>query len=79
MKTHPGAAQPGVQAVRITANGKLHEVASRSTVADLLTALRLDVARVVVELNGEPLERERFDTVLQGGDRVEIAQMVGGG
>lgn len=79
MKTRPSAERSRVQAVRITANGKLREVAMHSRVADLLAAFRLDAARVVVELNGEPLERERFDALLRAGDRVEIAQMVGGG
>ena len=79
MKARLGAEQADVKALRITANGKPREVAMESTIAELLAALGLDAARVVVELNGEPLERERFGAALQAGDRVEIAQMVGGG
>jgi len=36
--------------------------------------------QVVVEHNGRALERERFArTVVSEGERIEIAQMVGGG
>jgi thiamine biosynthesis protein ThiS len=66
--------------ISIVANGKHKEVAADSTVADLLTAIGLDAARTLVELDGEPLDRARFgDTKLAPGARVEVAQMVGGG
>lgn len=62
------------------ANGKAETAESGTTVADLLAAAALQPMLVVVEYNGEPLERERFaDTALREGDRIEIAQMVGGG
>ncbi|MBC5806818.1 MAG: thiamine biosynthesis protein ThiS [Candidatus Eremiobacter antarcticus] len=64
----------------VTANGKTRAVGSGTSVSDLLVQLGLDAARVVVEHNGEPLKRDRFSaTVLQAGDALEIAQMVGGG
>ena len=66
--------------VVVIANGKPLETAAGATVADFLRALDLAAAQVVVEYNGEPLERERYDrTALREGDRLEIAQMVGGG
>jgi len=66
--------------IQILANGKAREVVDGSTVAALIASLGLDAARTIVELNGEPLERNRFeDTKLRRGARIEIAQMVGGG
>ena len=64
----------------ILANGKPRSAAEGATIADFLRGLELEAARVIVEYNGEPLERERFArTKLHAGDRLEIAQMVGGG
>jgi len=69
--------QPGLSA---SVNGKPRSVPSGSTVADLLAELELRPMQVVVEHNGRALERERFArTVVSEGDRIEIAQMVGGG
>lgn len=66
--------------ITVVANGKPRTAASGSTVADFLRALDLPAAQVIVEYNGEPLERARYDrTQLRAGDRIEIAQMVGGG
>jgi thiamine biosynthesis protein ThiS len=66
--------------VRFIANGKPREAADGSTVADILRELALPLPQVIVEYNGEPLERDAFGaTRLRAGDRVEIAQMVGGG
>ena len=65
---------------QIVANGKTREVRTGSTVSEFIESLGLDAARTIVELNGEPLERNRFkDTKLAPGARIEIAQMVGGG
>ncbi|MBV8365982.1 MAG: sulfur carrier protein ThiS [Candidatus Eremiobacteraeota bacterium] len=62
------------------ANGKSREIASGTTIADMLAQAGLQTMQVVVEYNGQPLARERFaHTHIAAGDRVEIAQMVGGG
>jgi thiamine biosynthesis protein ThiS len=64
----------------VTANGKSRAVDEGETIARLLERLGLPADRVVIEHNGEPLERGSFSlTRLQAGDRIEIAQMVGGG
>ena len=64
----------------VTANGKKRTVSDGASINDLLSELRLSAERVVVEHNGKPLRREFFSqTTLQSGDRLEIAQMVGGG
>lgn len=66
--------------IQILANGKTREIPPDSTVGAFIESLGLDVARTIVELDGEPLERNRFkDTKLVPGARIEVAQMVGGG
>jgi len=70
----------GASAIEFIANGKPRRAAQGCSVADLIHELGFAPAQVVVELNGEPLERKRFATApLRSGDRIEIAQMVGGG
>jgi thiamine biosynthesis protein ThiS len=64
----------------IVANGKPRTAGAGTSIGDFLRKLDLAPAQAIVEYNGEPLERERFDqTPLRRGDRIEIAQMVGGG
>lgn len=60
-------------------NGARREIEWGTTIAVLLGQLGLAPAQVVIEHNGEALARERFDMELHDGDRLEIAQMVGGG
>ena len=51
-----------------------------SPAAGVLAARGHDTARGVVERNGEILPRERFaQTLLCGGDSLEIVHFVGGG
>jgi len=66
--------------VTFSANGKPRSAPPGTTVADLLAAAALEPLQVFIEYNGEPLERDRYaTTVIAQGDRIEIAQMVGGG
>jgi thiamine biosynthesis protein ThiS len=66
--------------VTFSANGKPRSAAPGTTVAELLAAAALEPLQVFVEYNGEPLARDRFGaTTIAQGDRIEIAQMVGGG
>jgi thiamine biosynthesis protein ThiS len=66
--------------MRITANGKPYEVESGTTVAGFIRSRELDPRFVVVERNGEPLERDRYGKVrLSDGDRLELVRAVAGG
>jgi thiamine biosynthesis protein ThiS len=66
--------------IAVLANGRRTPAPEGATVSDLLAEFRLAESQVVVEFNGEPLERSRYRvTRLHEGDRIEIAQMVGGG
>ncbi len=63
-----------------TVNGRPHDLESGETVARLLERLGWSGRFALVELNGEPVERERFGEVgLAAGDVVLVARPVAGG
>ena len=64
----------------VVANGKPRTVDDGATIADLLVEIGWRPEWVVVEYNGEPLERARYPNVrLSAGDRLEIVRAVAGG
>jgi sulfur carrier protein len=66
--------------MRITANGKPYEIGHGTTVASFIRLRDLDPRFVVVERNGEPLERGRYEDLrLAEGDRLELVRAVAGG
>ena len=66
--------------MRVTANGQRFVVEAGTTVAGFIRMRSLDPRYVVVELNGEPLDRARYDeTGLGEGDRLEVVRAVAGG
>ncbi len=66
--------------VILTVNGDDVTLRDGSTVLDLLAHLGLGAAWVLVERNGEPVERARLaTTVLVEGDRLELVRAVAGG
>jgi thiamine biosynthesis protein ThiS len=61
-------------------NDEPHELADGATVTALLTSMELGPKWVVVERNGEPVEKRDMDaTVLADGDRLELVKAVAGG
>jgi sulfur carrier protein len=65
--------------MRVTANGEVLEV-PEGTVADFIQGRGLHPRFVIVELNGEPLERSKYDSVrMEEGDRIELVRAVAGG
>jgi sulfur carrier protein len=66
--------------VRITANGRELEVRQGITLSEFIRSRDLDPRYVVVERNGDPVERARYgDLVLADGDRLELVRAVAGG
>ena len=64
----------------VNANGRPYQVDRGVTVAGFIRLRELDPAFVVVEHNGEPLERARYeDVILEDGDRLELVRAVAGG
>jgi len=66
--------------MRVTANGDAVELGDGATVDDLLAQLGLGGKWVLVERNGEALNRRDLSTtVLAEGDRLELVRAVAGG
>lgn len=64
----------------IVLNGREHPLEAPLAVELLLASLGLEGRRVAVMVNGEIIRRERRgDTLLTGGEAVEVVHMVGGG
>ena len=66
--------------MRLVVNGGDTELVDGATVLDLLSQLGLGPKWVIVERNGEPVERRDVKTTsLAEGDRIELVRAVAGG
>lgn len=66
--------------MEVIANGDRVALPAGACLPDLFEALGVRARWVVVELNGEPVERSAMGaTVLKDGDRVELVRAVAGG
>ena len=66
--------------MEVVSNGKPLEVPDGATVDDMLRLLGLGAKWVLVERNGEPVNRRDLTTtVLAPGDRLELVRAVAGG
>ncbi len=63
----------------LTVNGKPLEVPDGTTILQLVERHNLTPQRVAVELNRRLLRTEKYDTILNERDEVEIVTFVGGG
>jgi sulfur carrier protein len=66
--------------MKLTLNGEARELESCVSIYDLLSALQLQEKLVLVEVNGQAIQRSDFQSAkLADGDSIEIVRMVGGG
>jgi thiamine biosynthesis protein ThiS len=66
--------------IQIVINGEDRTVPEGQTILGLLRDLRIDPARVAVELDRRIVKQPNWDaTSLRAGARLEIVQFVGGG
>ena len=66
--------------MEVVVNGRRREVPDRWTVAQLVASLGFGNKQVVVEHNGDAVERARFDEIVLGPqDVVEVVRPVQGG
>jgi thiamine biosynthesis protein ThiS len=71
---------PTSQALEIVVNGEPRRAPAGQTVLGLLDELRLDPARVAVELDRRIVKRSEWASMeLAQGAKLEIVQFVGGG
>ncbi|MDH3270712.1 MAG: sulfur carrier protein ThiS [Gemmatimonadota bacterium] len=68
------------ETIRVQVNGKEREIDRGHTVRSLLESLDVHPGMVVVELNRDILERDRYAAVaVSEGDALELVHFVGGG
>jgi thiamine biosynthesis protein ThiS len=66
--------------VTVELNGEQREVREGISVAELILELRLEPEQVAVELNRKLVRRSvHRETVVRGGDVLEVVTLVGGG
>ncbi len=66
--------------MQVTVNGLRRDVPDACSVEELIRAVDLDPRLVIVEHNGEPVERKRYaDVAVAPGDRLELVRAVAGG
>jgi len=72
--------QQAEQTVNVSLNGQSRQLATGTSIADLLAELGLAANHVAVEVNLELVPRARHaEHRLTDGDRLEIVTLVGGG
>ena len=66
--------------IQIRLNGKERELDAGHSLTTLLESLDLHPGMIVVELNREIVDRDRYgDTRVSDGDTIELVHFVGGG
>jgi thiamine biosynthesis protein ThiS len=66
--------------MKLTLNGELREITTAVTISDLLASLQLLGKLVLVERNGQPVQRSDFAvTKIAESDTVEIVRLSAGG
>lgn len=75
-----GQGQVGLTLITVIVNDEPRELPDGCTVTEMLVSMDLGPKWVVVERNGEPVEKRHMDTtVLADGDRLELVKAVAGG
>ena len=65
---------------KIQLNGDTYEINVRTNLNQLLNKLKVEKNKVAVEVNGEIVQKEKYEKfVLKKDDKVEIVQFIGGG
>ena len=61
-------------------NGKVIELKEKQTLADFLKDNNYNINRIVIELNGEIVSKDKYNTInLKDTDVLEVLTFVGGG
>jgi len=66
--------------IEVTVNGKAKEIALSTTLSQLLAELKITDKFVLVEKNGDAVDRADYSKeIVQAGDVLEIVRLMGGG
>ena len=65
---------------KIQLNGNTYEISSGTNLIELLNKLKIEKNKVAIEVNGEIVEKNKYQSlILNKGDKVEIVKFIGGG
>ena len=65
---------------KIQLNGGTYEINNGTNLNELLNKLKIQKNKVAVEINGEIVERNKYQNlILNKNDKVEIVHFIGGG
>ena len=65
---------------KIQLNGDPYEISGRTDLNELLNELKIEKNKVAIEVNGEIVQKEKYQNlVLRKDDKVEIVHFIGGG
>ena len=65
---------------KIQLNGDPYEINSGTNLDQLLNKLKIKKNKVAIEVNGEIVEKNKYENmILKRNDRVEIVHFIGGG
>ena len=66
--------------IEIQLNGKSHHLKKSLNVSQLLNSLMINKKKVAIEINGEVLSKDNYDSYsIKQNDVVEIVTFIGGG
>jgi sulfur carrier protein len=65
--------------MNVKVNGEDREIASGTTVRELVQQFKLTPEKVAIEINRRLVRAEKYDQPLNAGDEIEIVTFVGGG
>ena len=65
---------------KIQLNGDPYEINNRTNLNELLNNLKIQKNKVAIEVNGEIIEKDKYQNlILKKDDKVEIVHFIGGG
>ena len=65
---------------KIQLNGDPYEINSGANLNDLLNKLKIQKNKVAIEVNGEIVQKDKYQNlILRKDDKVEIVHFIGGG
>ena len=66
--------------IEIQLNGKTHRLQKSLNVSQLLNSLMINKKKVAIEINGEVLSKDNYDSYrIKQNDVIEIVTFIGGG
>ena len=66
--------------MEVKINGSVNDIQDNSSIKDVLTARKLPEDILIIEVNGEIIKREKWEScILRPQDTIEIIRIIGGG